>query len=1249
MKYRDLVQFEPIESVIQLLDANQSAEAQRLVASYVISDQMADRIADVLIPQIGFADDVDHKGILVVGNYGTGKSHMMSVLSAVAEDSIHVPQIRNDKVREAASAIAGKFKVHRIEISSKMSLRGIITSELETFLKSHGINFTFPAEDQVVQNKAALVDMMSRFEEKFAGQGILVVVDELLDYLRSRRDHDLVHDLSFLREIGEIAKNTRFRFVAGVQEAVFDSGRFEHMADSLRRVKDRFQQVLIDRQDISFVVAERLLRKDAAQADAIRAHLEPFARYFGNTAERIDQFVRLFPVHPDYLAVFEKIGFAENRNALTTLSGAIRGILDSEVPKDLPGIITYDSYWAEIRSNPVFKADPAVSDVIKASEVLEEKVQSSFPTAKASYKAMAVRIIHGLSISRLTTGGDIRLPIGPTSEQLRDQLSLFHPIVVEMDTEEPAADLLAIIQTTLQEVVRTVNGQFITRVPESDQYYLDVAKNVDFDAQIDKRAESLDEDDLDKAYYRAILHLMERTSDASYVTGHQIWQHEIEWVEHRAHRSGYLFFGAPNDRPTAQPDRDFYLYFIQPFNPPRFRDEEKTDEVFITLRENDDDLVRILKRFSAAGLMALLSSAGTKATYESKAEDALKDMRRWLRDKQLTAFNVSYRGKTRSLQEWSKNFSVRDRAHLRADETINFREQVNVVAGYCFSEHFAEIYPEYPTFASIVTDQSRKMMCTNAIKSLAGGGRTKDAAMILDGLKLLDGDRVDPSRSPYATALLDMLKAKGDGQVLNRQEIFSGTAAVEIFKEGKFGLEPDLVAVVLAALVHTGDIVLSVTGAKVDSTNIAKLNELGIDDVKAFKHIEAPKDVNVSVLRDIYEILGLPPGLAQAAAKGDDEAVRSLQDEVTKLTTATLTLQTGLESKISFWGHRILRDEEITDARERIEKTKAFAESLAPYNSPGKLKNLRLTAADITAHKDDIQSFFRLSVLVERIASLSPEANYLSQAELVLREDDPWVASAKKIRTETIGKIDAQMDVAELPKIRARLTTLKKEFVAHYLSLHGKARLGIQESKTKAGLISDERLKRLDQLASIPILPANELAAIREDLGNLRTCSSLLESDLSTSPRCEHCSYTPRNEQLIFNSPASALSALDQKLDVMLEAWAKKIRAELEDPVARQEGLQMVSEKQRSFVEQFADGGDLPDKLDGDFISALREALSDLLKVEISNDQLRVALLDGGSPVTVDDMKKRFEQLLAENLKGKDAAKVRFVIVNQGS
>ena len=58
MKYGDLIQFEQIESVIQLLDADRPDEAKKLVTTYVISDDMAERIATLMIPQLSFDDSV---------------------------------------------------------------------------------------------------------------------------------------------------------------------------------------------------------------------------------------------------------------------------------------------------------------------------------------------------------------------------------------------------------------------------------------------------------------------------------------------------------------------------------------------------------------------------------------------------------------------------------------------------------------------------------------------------------------------------------------------------------------------------------------------------------------------------------------------------------------------------------------------------------------------------------------------------------------------------------------------------------------------------------------------------------------------------------------------------------------------------------------------------------------------------------------------------------------------------------------
>ena len=100
MKYGSLIQFDPIESVVQLRDADKLGAAHQLVSSYVISNEMAERLTQLVIPQLQFDQPVDNKGLLVVGNYGTGKSHLMSVVSSLAADASLLEGLKNDGVRD---------------------------------------------------------------------------------------------------------------------------------------------------------------------------------------------------------------------------------------------------------------------------------------------------------------------------------------------------------------------------------------------------------------------------------------------------------------------------------------------------------------------------------------------------------------------------------------------------------------------------------------------------------------------------------------------------------------------------------------------------------------------------------------------------------------------------------------------------------------------------------------------------------------------------------------------------------------------------------------------------------------------------------------------------------------------------------------------------------------------------------------------------------------------------------------------
>ena len=1242
MRYGDLIQFEPVESVVQLRDADEAARAKALVSTYVISAEMAERLTGLVIPQLQLDQPVDNKGLLVVGNYGTGKSHLMSVISAICEDANLRTCLGNAQVAHAAERIAGKFKVVRTEIgSTTMSLRDILVGQLEEHLAGMGVPYTFPAASRIPNNKLAFEKMMDSFHQKFPDYGLLLVVDELLDYLLSRTDQDLIRDLNFLREVGEVCKDLRFRFMAGVQEAIFDSLRFAFVADSIRRVKDRFEQILIARKDVKFVVAERLLKKSGEQQTKIREYLVPFAKFYGHMNERMDEFVRLFPVHPDYIDTFERVRAVEKREVLKTISLAMKELLDQEVPEDRPGLIAYDSYWTNLRENPSFRADPEIKAVIDCSQVLESRIEHAL--TRPTYKPMALRIIHALSVHRLTTG-NIDTPLGATAEELRDTLCLYEPEVEGLGGD-PADDLRTQVETVLREIKSTVSGQFISFNHDNRQYYLDLKKTEDFDALIEKRAESLDASHLDRYYYEALKRVMECT-DQTYVSGYKIWQHELEWPEHKAARRGYLFFGAPNERSTAVPPRDFYLYFIQSFDPPSFKDEKRSDEVFFRLTKKDEEFRTALKNYAAAQELASTSSGHAKATYESKASGVLRDLVGWLQKHMTDAFEVTYQGRTKSLLEWAKDKPNREMSGFGTPGRVDIREQINTITGRILSAHFHDQAPEYPYFSVHITGQNREQAAVDAMRAIAGQNRTKQATAVLDALELLDGERLDPNHSKYAKHILSILKKKGHGQVVNRAELIQQIDGVEYFAPDKgYRLEPEWVVVILAALVYSGDLVLSIPGKKFDATGLQQLAGTPIDELVHFKHIEAPKDWNLRVLKALFELLGLTPGMAQLITQGKEEPIQELQKAIAQVVERLVLAQHSLQNGLLLWGKSLLSEEELARLRDRLDQTKTFLESLQAYSSPGKLKNFRYDAQEVERQKYGLKALSEFDSLQDLVYNLDPVASYLSTAEAVLPASHEWVERMKATRDTMLAQVwdPAQRTSSAFRQQALRmLTDLKKSYVQAYLAMHTRARLGVNEDKHKSALMGDERLKTLSRLSTIDLMPRQQLTDFQNRLAGLKSCFALTEQDLSAAPVCPHCTFRLGTEAPAAPA-ATVLEDLDMELDKLLEDWTQTLLANLEDPTARG-NFDLLKPEARSLVDAFLKERKLPDELGQDFIHALQEVLSGLVKVAVKPGDLRAALLKGGSPATPAEMKKRFEEYLDELTKGNEPGKVRIVL-----
>ena len=169
--------------------------------------------------------------------------------------------------------------------------------------------------------------MMIAFSEKYPDKGYLIIVDEFLSYLSSRNEREIVLDLEFFRALGEMCSKSSLRVMFGMQEKIFDNPRFSFVADTLKHVSDRFTQMIITKEATSYVVSERILKKTPEQKALIRNHLEKFCGLYTGMSSRLEEFVDLFPIHPSYIDVFNKLYLIENRHILKNISTTIKGIV----------------------------------------------------------------------------------------------------------------------------------------------------------------------------------------------------------------------------------------------------------------------------------------------------------------------------------------------------------------------------------------------------------------------------------------------------------------------------------------------------------------------------------------------------------------------------------------------------------------------------------------------------------------------------------------------------------------------------------------------------------------------------------------------------------------------------------------------------------------------------------------------------------------------------------------------------------
>lgn len=1220
MKYKELIQFEPITTVVKLVNSGDHSVAENLVKTFVFSKKMQEDLREVIIKNLVTEPDYETKGIQVVGSYGTGKSHLMAVVSSIAENEDLVQHIHDANLKKEFTAIAGKYKVLRFEIGTDKPLKDIVFAQIERFLEKEHVVFKFD-ENSSFSWKELLQQMMAEFEAKYPKKHFLIVIDELLEYLKGRKPNELHNDLMLLRQLGETCDNSRFKLIFGVQELLYRSPEFQFQADMLNKIEDRYSDLIITKEDVSYVVKERLLKKDIHQKAKIREHLLMFVHMFEGINTNLNEFIDLFPVHPNYVSYFERIKHGKSqREILKVLSVKFQDLLEKEVPTNNPGLITYDTYWPDLASNPAMLAIPDIRIVRDKVDIISGRVANHFTGARANRKNIAQSIAQALAIRILCDDLDKRN--GASAHSLKEDLCVTIPNV-----DEPEL-LMAAIESTAKQLVTATAGQYVDQDSVSSDFYIRTEGGINIPQLIRDYADEVIKKDVDQAdqYYYEFLQFILEIQQDSYRSGFKIWQHSLEWIDKKSFRLGYIFFGNPNERSTTEPIQQYYIFFCPLFNTINRNDE--SDEVYFDVAGLSDEFKDIICLYGAAKAKYASAPTNQKALFSSQIKD-YQDKAISMFDKEFTdKTKVFYKGESKPI----KSFPLPGEGSTK--EMI-FRS----VAAKLLNKNFNEKDPNYPVFADLLQPLSKDNFdgrIKAALKKITTTSQpNRDGEAILSGLGLWSGQTIVTDNSKYAESIKKKMKEAGDGAVLNRSDIiWVHYAPANLWYSVDFNIDYQLEFIVLAALAYKGDVEINWSGSKnLSATNIETALSLSEEDYFTFQHIKQPQGIPVKHLKALFTCLGLPDYTSELEKPDTiSKIITEAKTRAERVVKTRATIVQGLKCR----NVNLLSDQDSTKMKTELEALGTKLDSIQSYNSYGKLKAFKFTEDELTAAFKAYPYCDLVDKLKDKSEKFELLVAYLYSALSYVVEAEKPLYDEIKYAIEKLPQVVISQMPAEISQYTSLLNSLKERYADYYLNQYTRCRLSKQDALAKERIMVSEKKRICD------IIKDSEFITVTEYQNWINSITSLREADASlTKAKVLTEPYHDFNPREYYGKATFNIHQLEDQLESILEKWTTAMRSVFKDPSV-QENMDILNANDKQLVEDFRTG---KVALTADNAPKLRNLIAQFAqgidKVEITMEDIRKQL---SKPLTPQEAIDTLTSFIDGLCAGKERNKVRIII-----
>lgn len=697
-KIRELINFEPIKEVI---DIDAISSSKEMVESYVISPSLEEHLVHV------FHDlqKSTHKAPQIVGGYGSGKSHMLAFIISILKQPELIPHIQNEKVREAAAGIKRDFVVVHWELQpNDVEFSAYFYDRLELQLKEiYGIDYQAPSTSGVVDHKREIMKVLELIKRDDPSRGLAVIVDEISDFLKQKTREKINRDVQFLRVLGQASQESDFVFLGAMQEFVFTNPKYVDEAESFGRVAERFNIITIKKEDIKEVIARRVLAKTPEQYLELEELFQEYTKYFPLLQANLEDYLKLFPLHPYVIQVFSELPYFEKRGIIQFTVQEVRKILD----EDFPCLITYDRIFNEIISRHTVKNLEEVSPVVEAVQTLDSKID----LLEKRHQETAKRIVNALGVLKLYGKSTNN---GATLEELANTL-----LILPANRLMEARDELALVLKNLR---RVTDGQFINKT-ENGYFFLDLSLDIDYDQVIERRAENLPEGALDEE----ILSILKEQLMLEQSRGNGIFDDTCRWPSRRSFREGVFIYERGGDY-IKEAAGEYLIVFLSPFaskNPYK----AGPGTIIISGRLEPEE-IRELKKAAAA--RALMNENFHRSVMQKKYHTLRRNFIEIMVKAYLERGLVETGTETKSIKS------------LISREFANFDELFSEIKPALLDEYFTSRYPQHPRFVQAISRDNIKGELSSALKDLISKeGHLElfsSTKSVLNALDLLDED-----------------------------------------------------------------------------------------------------------------------------------------------------------------------------------------------------------------------------------------------------------------------------------------------------------------------------------------------------------------------------------------------------------------------------------------------------------------------------------------------------------------------------